>query len=88
MDSLQDLVGYMGSNFTGTRYQGDLISENYSLDIVLHHEINDLNSFTKIVDGPFDKDEKFDFTSNDIFLDIHSRECHCMSINTCLTAFR
>ncbi|CAF4314747.1 unnamed protein product, partial [Rotaria sordida] len=50
----EGLVGYMESNFTGTRYQGDLISENYSLDIVLRHEINDLNLFTKIVDGPFD----------------------------------
>ncbi|CAF4777289.1 unnamed protein product, partial [Rotaria sp. Silwood2] len=36
----ESLVGYMGSNFTGTRYQGDIISENYSLDIVLRHEIN------------------------------------------------
>ncbi|CAF1311019.1 unnamed protein product, partial [Rotaria sordida] len=84
----EGLVGYMGSNFSGTRYQGDLIAENYSLDIVLRHEINDINLFTKIVDGPFDKDVNFDFTSNDIFLDIHNRECNCMSINTCLTAFR
>ncbi|CAF0964920.1 unnamed protein product [Adineta ricciae] len=84
----EGLMGYMGSNFTGTRYQGDLIAENYSLDIALRHTIKDSKSLTKISDGPFDKDVNFDFTSNGIFLDIHNRQCNCMSISSCLTAFR
>lgn len=84
----ESLIGYMGSNYTGTRYQGDLICQNYSLDIILHHKSKDFNPSTKTVDGPFDQDLTFDFTSSDIFLNVHNAECTCMLINCCLTAFR
>ena len=84
----ESLMRYMGSNFTGTRYHGDLMTENYSIDMVLRHEIKDSKLFAETIDGSFDKDVNFDFTSNDIFLDIHNRQCNCSSISTCLTAFR
>ncbi|CAF3352287.1 unnamed protein product [Rotaria sp. Silwood2] len=84
----EGLMGYMESNYTGTRYQGDLIVENYSLDLIIHLEINDLHSFAKTTDGPFDKDSNFNFTSNYVFVNIHNSECSCRPINRCLTAFR
>lgn len=84
----ENMMGYMGSNFTGTRYHGDLIAQNYTMDIILHcsHRQSDLSN--KKIDGPYDPIHKFDFKSNDIFLQLHQDQCNCSSINSCLTAFR
>ena len=84
----ESLIGYVGSNHTGTRYHGNLICENYSLDFLVHHvlETNDLSTVT--TDGPFDQDVSFDFKSNDIFLDFHDQICICSSIDSCMVAFR
>jgi hypothetical protein len=84
----EGLIGYIGTNRSGTRYHGDIICNNYSIDLILNHEIKDRNSFTKTVDGPFDENSDFDFTLNDIFIHVHHAECNCTSINICLKAFR
>ncbi|CAF2117764.1 unnamed protein product [Rotaria magnacalcarata] len=82
------LIGYVGSNRTGTRFYGDLICKNYSIDFLLHHKMEKSNQFTKIVDGPFDQEFNFDFKNNSLFQLLHSVQCTCASLDSCLTAYR
>ncbi|CAF3339360.1 unnamed protein product [Rotaria socialis] len=84
----ESLIGYIGSNRTGTTHHGDNICENYGIDLMLHHQIENLYSYTNIVDGPFDPDLNFDFKSNDSIIDFYNAECNCKSITCCLRAFR
>ncbi|CAM4837547.1 unnamed protein product [Rotaria magnacalcarata] len=72
----ESLIGYIGSNRTGTTHHGDNICENYGIDLMLHHQIENLYSYTNIVDGPFDPDLNFDFKSNDSIIDFHNIECN------------
>ncbi|CAF1112548.1 unnamed protein product [Rotaria magnacalcarata] len=82
------LIGYVGSNKTGTRFYGPLICQNYSIDFLLHHKMQKLSQPDQVVDGPFDCNFKFDFKSNSIFELLHNSHCICTSINTCLFAYR
>ncbi|CAF5175280.1 unnamed protein product [Rotaria magnacalcarata] len=34
----ESLIGYIGSNRTGTTHHGDNICENYGIDLMLHHQ--------------------------------------------------
>ncbi|CAF5036941.1 unnamed protein product, partial [Rotaria magnacalcarata] len=73
--SAKSLIGYIGSNRTGTTHQGDIICENYGIDLMLHHQIENICSCTNIADGPFDPDLNFDFRSNDSVINFHNTEC-------------
>ncbi|CAF2115959.1 unnamed protein product [Rotaria magnacalcarata] len=84
----ESLIGYIGSNRKGTTHQGDIICENYGIDLMLHHQIENICSCTNIADGPFDPDLNFDFRSNDSVINFHNTECTCRSIKCCLRAFR
>lgn len=80
----ESLIGYMSSNFNGSRYHGELICENYTLDFLLHHQLNEIDPVSAIDEGPFDPDVEFNLTSIDIsFFSLHSR-----IIDSTLVAFR
>ena len=67
----ESLIGYLSSNHKGTRYHGDLISQNYTFDFLLHHQLETIDPSSLIHDGPFDIDTNFDFTSYDVFISFH-----------------
>jgi hypothetical protein len=62
----ESLIGYMSKNFQGSRHQGDLICENYCLNLYSHHAIDETNQ-SPIIDGPFDPDTSFNFSGHNFF---------------------
>lgn len=61
----ESLLGYMSSNFKGSRFHGEQICQNYSLDFFLNHELEAIDLEPSTDDGAFDQDTAFTFDSSD-----------------------
>ena len=83
----ESLIGYIGSNCQGTRYLGENICYNYSLDFTLHHHPDDVSS-SQDCDGPVDREHRFDFSLHSPVSEVHTRLCGCPSIGQCVRGYQ
>ena len=83
----ESLIGYIGSNWQGTRFLGENICYNYSIDFALHHHPDDVSP-SQDVDGPMDRECTFNFPIHSSVSEVHQRLCGCLSIGQCIIGYR
>ena len=83
----ESLIGYVGSNWQGTRYLGESICHYYSIDFALHNHPGDSGPQIDC-DGPIDNERSFDFSHHRSAVLAHDQSCVCQLINSCLSGFQ
>jgi hypothetical protein len=83
----ESLIGYIGTNWQGTRYLGESICYYYSIDFELHNHPGDSGPHIDC-DGPSDGVRSFDFSHHRSVVLVHDQSCTCQSVNSCVNGFQ
>ena len=83
----ESLIGYIGRNSHATRFIGENICYQYSIDHALQNYDSDHYSLMDSK-GLIDAEDTFDFSSHSSVMDLHRDLCGCHSLKTCLRGFK
>ena len=86
----ESLIGYISFNRQGSRFIGDTICRNYSIDVLMHNKLDCKypSSSIQMIDRLFDQYLNSDLFSNYSILSAHSNICGCSTANDSLKLFR
>lgn len=83
----ESLIGYVADNSYGTRFFGDNICHQYSIDYALNN-YNDKHHSLIDPEVLFENENSFDFSSYPNVMRFHQSLCSCQFINNCLSGFK